>query len=440
MRDPDGYGLPNNPRVMNKKDNPSISKILRPRCDAIAERWYREITPTHFMPLKMSQAYQYLVELSEQAITLLLAEPFEPEKAEQIGEVLANLYHLQPEALGISLEVLANQIAEGLPPYSVAMLQPRLAAILGKVAIGFFSKAQQRIIEEHEQILSTLFTEQERTEKDLRVKESAIASSMNAIAMSDMKGTLTYVNRSCLKMWGYEDEKEVLGKSVAEFSQKGDMAEAVVNAVRKGENWIGELVARKKDGSLFHVQLSASVVTDNKGEPLCTMGSFVDITEQKEIEKALRETKSKLEHKTKNLEDANTTLMVLLQRRYEDKKALEENMKHNLRELVLPYLRKVKKCPLNSRQLSYINVIESNLNNISSPFSRILSSRYLEFTATEIRIANLIKEGKATKEMAELMSLSPRTIDSHRESMRKKIGIRGRRQSLRSHLLSICQP
>ncbi|MBA7648763.1 Sensor histidine kinase RcsC [subsurface metagenome] len=131
-------------------------------------------------------------------------------------------------------------------------------------------------------------TERKQTEKEMRVKDNAIASSINAIAIADLEGNLTYVNNTFLKMWGYDDEKEILGKNAAvEFWQVAEKAVEIMQAAMDREGWVGELVAKRKDGSIFDVQLSASVVRDEAGRPICRLGSFVDITERKQMEEAL---------------------------------------------------------------------------------------------------------------------------------------------------------
>jgi len=162
-----------------------------------------------------------------------------------------------------------------------------------------------------------------------------------------------------------------------------------------------------------------------------------NISKRVKAEKALEESSKELEIKKNSLEEVNTALRVLVERRDEDKKELEERVLMNVKELVVPLLEKVREGRLDSKQTTYLDVLESNLNNIISPFSRTLSSKHLGLTPTELRIANMIKEGRKTKEMARLMNLSPRTVESHRESIRKKLGIKNRRANLRSHLLSI---
>ncbi len=84
-----------------------------------------------------------------------------------------------------------------------------------------------------------------------------------------------------------------------------------------------------------------------------------------------------------------------------------------------------------------MDIVESNLKDIVSPFARGISTEFLKLTPTEIQVANLIREGKTTKEIANLMTLSAKTIEFHRDNIRRKIGIKNKKINLRTHLLSI---
>ena len=90
-----------------------------------------------------------------------------------------------------------------------------------------------------------------------------------------------------------------------------------------------------------------------------------------------------------------------------------------------------------SEDLAYVNILESNLNEIVSPFSVKLSSQYLGLTPKEIQIANLIKDGKQDKDMMEILNISQTTVKTHRQNIRKKLGIYSKRANLRTYLLSI---
>ena len=164
---------------------------------------------------------------------------------------------------------------------------------------------------------------------------------------------------------------------------------------------------------------------------------ITDITNYKETERELRKRESELALKNIKLEEANVALKVLLTRREEDKAELEEKVILNIKELAEPLIEKLKKTQLSDKQKAYVDALESNLNDIISPLARNLSYKYLNLTPSEIQIANLVKQGKTSKEIANLLGLSTRTIDYHRKGIRKKLGINNKKTSLRTHLLSI---
>ncbi len=138
-------------------------------------------------------------------------------------------------------------------------------------------------------------TERKQAEEALRIKDSAIASSISAIAITDLEGNLTYVNNSFLKLWGYNNAEEVIGKPAIKFWQLEEKASKVLEVSHHKGSWIGELVAMRKDGSLFDVHLFASRVTDEAGKPICMMASFIDITERKRIENEIKRKSQELE-------------------------------------------------------------------------------------------------------------------------------------------------
>lgn len=162
-----------------------------------------------------------------------------------------------------------------------------------------------------------------------------------------------------------------------------------------------------------------------------------EVTKRKQGEKALRESQRDLKIRISSLKDLNASLKFLVKRREEDAKGVEEKVMSNVKELVVPFLERLKKTDLDSKQMAYLDVLEATLNAIISPFSRTLSTTYETLTPTEIQVANLIKDGKITRQIAQVMHLSPRTIDAHRHKIRQKLGLKTKRSHLRSRLLSL---
>jgi PAS domain S-box-containing protein len=167
-----------------------------------------------------------------------------------------------------------------------------------------------------------------------------------------------------------------------------------------------------------------------------SIASLVDITELKKTEADLKKHRQQLEVKTQNLEEANAALRVLLKHREEDRVDLEERIAANIRELVLPYLEKLKESRLNDVQVHHLEILETNLTDILSPFLRNLSAKFPNLTPREIQIIHFIKEGRSTKDISRLLNASTRTIDFHRNNIRQKLGIKNRKANLRSFLLS----
>jgi DNA-binding CsgD family transcriptional regulator len=160
---------------------------------------------------------------------------------------------------------------------------------------------------------------------------------------------------------------------------------------------------------------------------------------EREVEKRTAEIRSaneELQIKTSNLEKVNTALTVLLEKRDEDKIKLQENVLFNVKELVEPHLDRLKKSGLDEKQKGYVETIESGLSDITSPMLHRLSSKYLNLTPTEIQIANLVKQGKRTKEIAEFLNLANRTINFHRQNIRNKLGIKNTKANLSTYLIS----
>ena len=106
-------------------------------------------------------------------------------------------------------------------------------------------------------------------------------------------------------------------------------------------------------------------------------------------------------------------------------------------ELDWDYVEELKKTQLTAKQLLYIETIENNLNDIISPFLRNLTLKDFNLTPKELQVAHLVKEGKTTKQISDIINISTVAIDFHRNNIRKKMGLNKKKTNLRSHLLSL---
>jgi PAS domain S-box-containing protein len=322
--------------------------------------------------------------------------------------------------------------------------------------------------------------ERERTEAVLRESEeryrTLLESSPDPIVVYDMQGVATYVNPAFEQTFGLLRD-ELLGKQINFVPQENwpETKKAIENMLSGKKIKLFETRRLTKDGKVLDVQISSTLYRGSNGRPVGNIVILRDISARKRaeeelqkyhghledlvaertaalastnvklkreidgrkrIEKALRKREKELKAQSHHLEEVNTALRVLLQQREEDKKELSGIVLSNVKEFVNPYLQKVKDGRLDTRQRTFVGILESNLNNIISPFISRVTSKLVNLTPVEIRVSGLVKEGKTNKEIAELLLISKNTVLFHRHNIRSKLGLKNKKINLRSHLLS----
>ncbi len=161
-----------------------------------------------------------------------------------------------------------------------------------------------------------------------------------------------------------------------------------------------------------------------------------EIVERKVIEAKLLESRQELQRKASYLEETNIALNVLLKKREKDKVTLEEHVGANIKEFVLPSLEKVMCSNLSASQKTLIKFALLNIKEVTSNFSFKMSSKYFSLSPTEIKVANFIKHGTNTKQIADVLNISVHTVKNHRHKIRKKVGIKNKKINLSTYLSS----
>jgi len=144
-----------------------------------------------------------------------------------------------------------------------------------------------------------------------------------------------------------------------------------------------------------------------------------------------------VQRRTINLEESNIALKILLEHRSSEREKFEENALSHIRSLVSPYLERLKNTDLDSQQNSLLDIVEANLLDITSQFSGTLYSSSLGLTRREMEVAALIKTGKTNAESAVLINISEHSVSFHRQNLRKKLGLLGRKVNLVAYLNEI---
>jgi PAS domain S-box-containing protein len=297
-------------------------------------------------------------------------------------------------------------------------------------------------------------TDRKRMEEALYESNSKLSAMLASIgdhmSMMDEDLNIIWANEIAEKIFG----KDIIGKKCYEvYHKRTEPCKPypciALRAFQDGKNHEHETQVVDKDGQTVFFHCTANIaLKDKKGKPTAVLEISRDITEKvrvddelqkahDELEQRVYERTKELEIKTKNLEEINIAMKVLLKKREEDKKDIEDNVLTNIRKLIEPYFEKLRKTELDSRQKAFLNIMESNFQEITSQFTRKISLGELNLTQAEIQIANLIRQGNSSKEIAEIINISVRTVNTHRRNIRKKIGLNKKRVNLRSYLLSL---
>lgn len=155
------------------------------------------------------------------------------------------------------------------------------------------------------------------------------------------------------------------------------------------------------------------------------------------VQRTLAKNEQLLQGQKEKLTESNIALKVLLKHREEDRRQLEDSVLANVRELVLPYVDRLLDANLSANEHTLAEIIRERLQEIISPFLSRLSALNTVLTPREIDVANLVREGRTSKEIAEILLISVSAVDFHRKRIRNKLNLSGSGKNLRSYLLSL---
>lgn len=248
----------------------------------------------------------------------------------------------------------------------------------------------------------------------------------------DLEGQFTYVSER-VDFLEYRPE-ELIGRLPGEFMEDADAKRTkaiIARAVRTEEGFRDfEHCFISKSGRRVWATATGVPIVGTAGELLGFRGATLDITARKEAEERLRA-------QGVRLREANAAMKVLINQREQDRVELEESILDNVKLLIVPYLEKLKRTRLKEDQSLYLEILESHIKEVTSHFVRKLAPPFLGLTPTEIRVSDLIRQGKTSKEIAEILGISERAVLFHRQSIRGKLGLKQKKVNLQSYLATI---
>jgi PAS domain S-box-containing protein len=281
-------------------------------------------------------------------------------------------------------------------------------------------------------------TERKKAEDALRVSELRYrrlfeAAKDGVLLLDADTGQITDVNPYLIEKLGYSRD-EFVNKKIWEIGAFRDteMSKAGFRELQeKGYIHYESMPLVTRDGQLFDVEFVSNVyLVESEKVIQCNIR---DITERKKNANALREYDEKLAQQNALLEQKNTALREILNQNRDEKERIEKQVQANVDHLLKPVIEILKgKGSLLAEQ--YILLLESNLREITSSFGNDISSRMFSLTRKEIDICNMIKNGFSSKQIAEALYISTRTIETHRNSIRKKLSVTGKQVNLATYL------
>jgi len=289
--------------------------------------------------------------------------------------------------------------------------------------------------------ISKDITDRKRAEKLLRESESkfkSLADQSPNMIFINKRGRVVYANKKCEEILGYEldeiysadfDFRKLIAPEYLQMIEKNFSKHMAGNEVNPYE-----YALISKYGERIETIITTKLI--NYGGESAILGIVTDITERKQAEKKLRDKDKKVKRQARNLEEMNVALKILLEQRDKEKADIKENLLTSIQKLIFPYIDKLEKNRLDDESQTYVNIIKSNLEDIITPISNTLSSKYLGLTPSEIQVANLIKQGMTSKEIASMLHVSAKAVSFHRGNIRKKLGLCNKKMNLYTYLQS----
>lgn len=282
-------------------------------------------------------------------------------------------------------------------------------------------------------IIEALIPTMDEYNKNLKVADSLLASvvhfSEDSIIITttelDPPGPhIVYVNPGFTKMTGYTPD-EVIGKTPRILQgPKTDrtVIERLKNTIKSGDVFFGQAINYRRDGTEFWNEWHVEPIKNDEGNITHYIAIQHDITDRKRSEQAI--------------EQKNAALSEILQQIEFEKAKIKEGVAMNVEQVLLPALKKIRRKGT-AIDKKYIDVLEKNLKDMTSSFGIRVSDKQIKLSPREVEIANLIKNGISSKEMASMLNISFKTIETHRNRIRKKLEITRKDVNLTTYLKTL---
>jgi PAS domain S-box-containing protein len=252
-----------------------------------------------------------------------------------------------------------------------------------------------------------------------------VETSPDAVTLTDLEGRITFVSPRTVTIHGGKTKQDMIGRSAFDFIAPRDRDRAIRNTQKTLETGgvrAIEYALCRLDGSEFTGELNASVIRDSRGEATGFMATVRDITERKKAEEEFRKTSAQLQAKHQELLQKNAALSEILDHIEEQREDYKRRICREIEQAVMPLLRRVR-LGAKATAARKFEQLEEDLKTILSRDIDVLRDLLTKLSPRELEICELIKEGRTSKEISDALNLALTTVHTHRQQIRRKLGI-----------------
>ncbi|HVO39891.1 MAG TPA: LuxR C-terminal-related transcriptional regulator [Spirochaetia bacterium] len=291
--------------------------------------------------------------------------------------------------------------------------------LLARRPPGITEESHQAILDEFEQFFTYVFNR-----------------SKDGISILDLDLTILGAN-SAMESW-YEHAMPIVGKKCHQVYHGRDTPCANCPSLissRTGRPEIAVVPYEGPDSVRGEQELSVFPLFDDNRRMFCLIEYVRDITTLKDEEKTIENLKRRIQFQDQTLFEQEAALTVLMRQGHKVERRVAQDIASNINVLIEPLVAKLKAMYKGREGYAEIELLESRLRDITSPLIGMLLAANPSLTQREMEVASLLRDGKSSKNIAELLNISIKAVDFHRMNIRKKLGIQDPKKSLQSVLL-----
>ena len=277
---------------------------------------------------------------------------------------------------------------------------------------------------------------------------SIVEQSRDGISIIDNTGTILIFNKAQERLSGIPAH-EAIGKKIWDIQYRcmtrprqaitpfKKFKAMYLSFLKAGKSpWLDSIVnveMVRPDGEHVHLQTLLFPLKINNTLAYASFNR--DVTQQRAADMELQKSQIVLAEQNKLLQQKNMALRELMSQVEVEKKKTREQIQANIDQLVLPVLSRLKARCCDADRV-YADILEENLREITIGFGLELSRKMHHLTQKEIELCSMIKQGLTSKEIGAMLNISPRTVETHRTHIRKKLGIAGPKVNMTTYLKS----